>query len=36
MTIEAFGQTADGETVHRVTINGGGLTAKIMLATPAR
>jgi aldose 1-epimerase len=30
MTIEAFGQTADGETVHRVTINGGGLTAKIM------
>jgi hypothetical protein len=30
MTIEAFGQTADGKTVHRVTINGGGLTAKIM------
>ncbi len=30
MTIEAFGQTADGETVHRVTIGGGGLTAKIM------
>ena len=30
MTIEAFGQTAGGETVHRVTISGGGLTAKIM------
>ncbi|KJS11808.1 MAG: aldose epimerase [Hoeflea sp. BRH_c9] len=30
MAIEAFGQTADGETVHRVTLQGGGLTAKIM------
>ena len=30
MAIEAFGQTADGETVHRVTIEGGGLTARIM------
>jgi aldose 1-epimerase len=30
MAIETFGQTASGETVHRVTIEGGGLTAKIM------
>jgi len=30
MAIEAFGQTADGETVHRVTLEGGGLTASIM------
>jgi len=30
MAIEAFGQTADGQTVHRVTLEGGGLTAKIM------
>ena len=30
MAIEEFGQTADGETVHRVTLEGGGLTARIM------
>ena len=30
MAVEEFGQTADGETVHRVTIEGGGLTARIM------
>ncbi|AKI03178.1 galactose mutarotase-like enzyme [Hoeflea sp. IMCC20628] len=30
MAIEAFGQTADGETVHRVTLEAGGLTARIM------
>ena len=30
MAIEEFGQTANGETVHRVTIAGGGLTARIM------
>ena len=27
---EVFGTTKDGETVHRVEIKGGGLTAKIM------
>tara|TARA_R110002020_G_scaffold198830_5_gene400068 strand:+ start:8545 stop:9555 length:1011 start_codon:yes stop_codon:yes gene_type:complete len=30
MAIEEFGQTANGETVHRVTLDGGGLTARIM------
>ncbi|MCY0092541.1 aldose epimerase family protein [Hoeflea ulvae] len=30
MAIEAFGQTADGQPVHRVTLEGGGLTARIM------
>ncbi|MCY6383564.1 aldose epimerase family protein [Hoeflea prorocentri] len=30
MTIETFGQTADGADVHRVTIRGGGLTARLM------
>jgi aldose 1-epimerase len=30
MAIEAFGQTEDGETVHRVTLEAGGLTARIM------
>lgn len=30
MAIEEFGQTPDGETVHRVTLEGGGLTARIM------
>ena len=30
MTVEEFGITAAGETVHRVTLTGGGLTAKIM------
>jgi aldose 1-epimerase len=27
---EVFGQTREGETVHRVEIRGGGLTAKVM------
>lgn len=30
MTVEAFGQTAAGEIVHRVTLQAGGLTARIM------
>lgn len=30
MAIEAFGQTADGQTVHRIQLEGGGLTARIM------
>jgi aldose 1-epimerase len=30
VTIEAFGQTADGKAVHRIRLQGGGLTAKIM------
>ncbi|MBU4528588.1 MAG: galactose mutarotase [Hoeflea sp.] len=30
MAIEEFGQTAAGETVHRITLEGGGLTARIM------
>lgn len=30
MAIEEFGQTANGETVHRLTLEGGGLTARIM------
>lgn len=30
MAVEDFGLTADGGTVHRVTLQGGGLTAKIM------
>ncbi|WP_417424354.1 aldose epimerase family protein [Hoeflea sp.] len=30
MVVEAFGQMQSGETVHRVTLEGGGLTAKIM------
>jgi aldose 1-epimerase len=30
VTIEAFGQTADGKTVHRIRLTGGGLTARIM------
>ncbi len=28
--IEAFGKTPDGETVHRLAISGGGLSAKIL------
>ena len=27
---EVFGQTKDGETVHRVVIRGGGLTVKVL------
>jgi aldose 1-epimerase len=30
MAIEVFGQTTDGQAVHRITLQGGGLTAKIM------
>ena len=30
MTEEVFGQTADGEAVHRHVISGGGLTAAIL------
>lgn len=30
MAIEAFGQAASGETVYRITLSGGGLTARIM------
>lgn len=30
MAVEAFGQTEDGDVVHRVTLQGGGLTARIM------
>jgi aldose 1-epimerase len=30
MRVEEFGQTADGRAVHRITLQGGGLTAKIM------
>lgn len=30
MTIEAFGQTPEGETVHRIRIEGAGLTAWFM------
>lgn len=30
MHTEIFGHTPDGEAVHRITISGGGLTAKIL------
>ncbi|WP_024588795.1 aldose epimerase family protein [Aliihoeflea sp. 2WW] len=30
MNIEEFGRTADGDTVRRVTISGGGLTAHVL------
>ena len=30
MTEEVFGQTADGEAVHRHVISGGGLTAAVL------
>jgi aldose 1-epimerase len=30
MNTEIFGHTADGEAVHRITISGGGLTAKVL------
>lgn len=30
MAIEQFGRTNAGETVHRITLTGGGLTARIM------
>ena len=29
-SIEEFGRTADGETVERITLIGGGLMAKVM------
>lgn len=30
MTSEIFGETPDGEAVHRITLSGGGLTAKVL------
>ena len=30
MNTEIFGHTPDGEAVHRITISGGGLTAKVL------
>ncbi len=30
MNTELFGHTPEGEAVHRITISGGGLTAKVL------